>query len=238
MELKNKKTTLTDDAELYSHKTDKMTTKEKWQSLDKKGKWEFFKNYYLLKVICIIAGGGLVFSILFTILKPKPETVLNFTVTDMLMNDTEVDVLNNDFLDKLGLDKENYTVTMNRNISFLTDGMNSAESYTIFFAARELDVTIMPLKAFKDRAPYGFFLNVDEYLSEEDMNKFGDRLVYAERYDETDNVIPDSYKAYGIIVEDCPYISGNFYPEPIVFVVNSCSKHLDNAKLMAEFLFK
>ena len=52
MNLKNKKTTLGDDAALYSHRED-VSEKEKWESMNSKERLRYFADYYLGKIVSL-----------------------------------------------------------------------------------------------------------------------------------------------------------------------------------------
>lgn len=244
MELKNKKTTLGDDAALYEHRTSNMTTKEKWNSLDKKGKWDFFMAYFLPKIVGIGIVGGLLISLLVTIFKPKPDKYISFTVSDMLMSEEEINVLKSDFLEYKNLDPEKNTVQINSNCYFLTDEVNARQFFMVYYAVGELDVTLMPLKAFNmvtetPSAANGMFVDVNEYLTPELKERFKDDFVYVLKTDSEGNEFLEGTEyPCGIIVKDSKYISGNFYSEPMVIAVNGCTKDLSKCTEMIEFLFK
>lgn len=239
MELQNKKTTLDDNAELYRHSGDNMTTKEKWKSLDAKGKWEFFKQYYLFKVVCVLVIGGVLLSVLITIFKPKPETVCNLLVSDLLMSEEEVKTVQNEFLESLGLDKKDFELTTATNCYFLTDEMNARQFFTVYYAVGDLDVVILPRKVFNMIAPNGFFLDVHEYLTADELNGYSERIVSSPRIDsESERLVDGSEYPCAIIIQDSKYVSGNMYNDSIVLAVCACSTHMDNAKKLIDFLFK
>lgn len=240
MDLENKKTTLQDDAALYAHRTDGMTAKEKWNSLDRKGKWEFFKNYYLMKIIGIGVTAALVISLLVTIFKSKPDTYLSFTVSDMLMSEEEINILKDSYISAMNLDPKKQTIQINSNCYFLTDEVNARQFFMVYYAVGELDVTIMPLKAFEriTQNPADLFLDVNTYLTPELKEKFGENYVYSCKGDDDANPIEGTEYPCGIIIPECKYISGNYYSDPIVITVNSCTKDVDKCTEMLEFLFK
>jgi len=81
MNIKNKKTALSDDAALYSHKED-VSEQEKWASMTGKERWRYFADYYLGKIVVTVIILAVVGSILYTILTPKPEVVLSVAVVE------------------------------------------------------------------------------------------------------------------------------------------------------------
>ena len=77
MDLNHKKTTLGDEAALYHHRED-ISEKEKWAAMSGREKWEYFKAYYLLKVVAGFGSAAFVIALLYTMFAPKPETVFCF----------------------------------------------------------------------------------------------------------------------------------------------------------------
>ena len=53
MNINNKKTTLNDEAAIYTH-DENVSEKEKWQAMSGKRKWQYFKDYYLGKIVAIL----------------------------------------------------------------------------------------------------------------------------------------------------------------------------------------
>lgn len=105
MELKNKKTVLSDDAAIYHH--DEYTSeKEKWKNLHGRERWEYFKNYYVMKVIVSIVVVALSISLLITIFSPKPDTVFFAAIVNSSLLDTQIETVKDEFESAISLDPE------------------------------------------------------------------------------------------------------------------------------------
>ena len=84
MDLNGKKTALNDESTIYQQQ-EELSEKEKLKQMSWLQKLDYFKSYYLMKVIAVLAVLGLVVSILYTALSPKLETVLSVAVIDYVM---------------------------------------------------------------------------------------------------------------------------------------------------------
>ena len=75
MDIKNRKTTLSDDAEIYNRSKDTVT-KEDLKNLPMKQKWLYFKDYYLKGTAAVLAGVILVCYLVYTmVLNPHKEVL-------------------------------------------------------------------------------------------------------------------------------------------------------------------
>ena len=55
--LEGKKTALNDDAEIYklgTERSESKSSKQHWNELSAKGKWQYFRNYYLWKTLLLL----------------------------------------------------------------------------------------------------------------------------------------------------------------------------------------
>ncbi len=239
MNVDNKKTALNDDSELYKHSTDNMTEKEKFRSLDAKGKWEFFASYYLGKIVLTIVIIGLLGSLLWNIFKPRPNEVIGVIVTDFVMSEEETARVNADFMEVLGLDPEKNEVNFLTNMYFLTDEYNSMQYFAVHLASGDGNVVIMPESVFKNLAPNGYFLTAEEFLSEKELSALSDRFVKSPLInDELTAYVEGSEADYGILISGTEYVSGNGCKEPIVLAVCGNTKDLDKVDQLIKLLFK
>ena len=179
MNIENKQTALKDDAEIYAHNTDKMTDKEKFASLDAKGKWEFFKNYYLGKIVVGVIVAALLISLGWNIFKPRPETVFNISVSDLALSETEVETLQAEVMTLLGCDGKKQTVETYNNMFLITDSYNSMQFFVVHLASGELDVIFMPQQVFEGLAPNSYFMPVTDVLDAAGAERLKDKFVYS-----------------------------------------------------------
>ncbi len=238
MNIENKQTALKDDAEIYAHNTDNMTDKEKFASLDAKGKWEFFKSYYLGKIAVVLIVAALLISLGWNIFKPKPEQILNISVSDLALSEEETEILKNEMIKALNVDTKKQTVEAYTNMFLISDPYNSMQFFVVHLAGGEFDVIILPQQAFEGLAPNSYFMPVTEILDEKEMERFKDKLVYSGVFNEDHtDIVPGSEQPYGIKADGSKYISGNGYTEPIVIAVAVNSKHTENVKAFIDLVF-
>ena len=76
-----KKTVLDDNASIYQ-KREEESEKQKWERMDKKQKAGYFLDYYLLKIIVGILLSILIIFLIWSVVRPKPETVLGIAIVD------------------------------------------------------------------------------------------------------------------------------------------------------------
>jgi len=91
---------------------DAKSTKEKWSELDAKGKFQFFKDYYLLKTVIIVAVVVLLGSIIWAVVKPKPTSIKGILILDSLLDETEVNNYFEGIVKDMGLDTSKYTYSV------------------------------------------------------------------------------------------------------------------------------
>ncbi len=127
MQIGNKRTALKDNAALYTHETDGLTDKEIMKSLKGRKKWIQFRDYYLMKIIAIMAVLAFVGSLLYTVLKPKPKTIFYAAVCDMTVDLENRDLIEKDFQEYVGIDKEKEDILFDSAYYFETDEVSSQQ---------------------------------------------------------------------------------------------------------------
>lgn len=236
MILKNKKTVLSDDAALYSHKED-VSEKEKWESMTKKERFRYFADYYLGKIIAVIIVVAVLCSILYTMLTPKPETQLSVAIINDAGNQALYDELQNRFNEIIGLEEETQQTLFDTGYYFGDYDYQAWQKYSIYNMVGDLDVTIMPYSVFEQYAPGNYFYPVTAQLSSGLYASLSDYLLETKQRGEDGNLIPDSETVYGINISSTWLYEGQQIVEPMVLVINLAPKNPENIEKLLTLLF-
>ena len=238
MQIGNKKTTLKDNAALYTHETDGMTEREKFKSLKGRKKWIQFRDYYLLKIVAIVAVLAFVASLLYTVLKPRPETVFYAAISDYVIDFDEVEALQQEFDDHIKLDTQKQETLFDTSFLFKTTDTGSTQKFAVYMTVGQMSVVILPQSAFEERAVYSYFKPLSEILPTDLYLKLTDRMVMSGIYDEDGVLIDDSEKAYGIRLDGLRHFEKTNTSEPVVLAVASSWVNDDICVDFIEFLLK
>ncbi len=238
MQIGEKKSQLSDDSALYSHSTDNLTDKEKFKSLKGKKKFEFFRDYYLVKIIaivCIVAFGA---SLLYTILKPKSETVFYAAIGDDSMPFAKIEEIQSAFNEIIGVDPETQETCFDTTFYFKSDYYNAVQKFGIYVAVSQIDVCIIPESVFETMAVNSYFKPISEALDTDTYLLVADKLVMSGTNDDDGNLIPDSESAYGIRLNDTKYYEGFDYDEDVVLCIlantTNSAKCVEFVKMLVE----
>ncbi len=147
-DIDQKKTMLEDDASIYQKREEReesKSVKEKWSQLDAKGKWHFFVDYYLLKLLLVLFFGGIIISLLYTTFKHKPEELSYIALLDSKLNSVAVEEFFETAVVDMGLDPKDYTIFCNSSLASGTAGDGTTISTYMF--AGTIDFFIAPADA-------------------------------------------------------------------------------------------
>ncbi len=136
-----------------SNKTVKMQS-IKFSEVPKGERVQFFLDYYLLKLIAIIAIIVTVIYIIVGIFSPRTEEVLNVAVFDESLNSATILNVENEVLNSLGISEENRKVTIDATYYSSMRGMDKLQVLVINGG---VDVVIAPEEVFLGLAQYGYF---------------------------------------------------------------------------------
>lgn len=181
MDVKHKKTALDDDSEIYKSR-DNSFGKKDIRSLSGKEKLEYFRDYYLLKVIIILAVLVFVAVLLNTTVFNRSECRLAL----VLLNEsqlTESAGLNEAIEEYLDIQNKNdYTSVENYSL----EDAQMQMAYITKNAAGAVDVIICPRDYFEEQAARGMFMDLSEFLSEDMCEEFSDRMLEVREVKEED----------------------------------------------------
>lgn len=203
MNIENKKTALKDDAALYQKRGEAISQKD-LKNLSSKQKFEYFKDYYLLKIVIAVAVIAVVAHMIYTMLFNKTETVLSIGVLGSAYI-TETVAMEDSIREALQIESEDQLVNVG-NYDLEQSAQNMA--YVARLSAHDLDIILCDQEYFDAQCQFEHFLPLEEFLTPELMEKYQDRFVTGKTaiLDENGEII--SYgeeKPYGILVSDSPF---------------------------------
>lgn len=239
MDVKNKKTVLSDEAALYQHKAN-ITEKEKWQQMSGSRKWEYFKEYYLMKLVVTVIVVAVIGSILHTMLSPKPDMLFSVAIINDSFYQESYDEVQEKFEEVLQIDPETQETLFDTGYSISVEQYGSIESlqkFAMYNAVGDLDVTIMPESVFEAYAPVDYFSPVAGHLPTDLYMALSDYLLECQRMDEDGNLIPDSETVFGIDISSTWIYEGQQRTEPMVLAINLATTKEENIEKFLRLLF-
>lgn len=236
MNLKNKKTTLNDDAALYSHRED-VSEKEKWENMTTKERLRYFADYYLGKIVVVIIVLAVVGSIVYTMLRPRPDIMLSVAVVEDGINQQVYDDLKIKLEEFMALEPEKQETVFDTGYNFSNGDYQSWQKFSMLNLVGDLDVTLMPKSVFEEYAPGNYFSTVSPYLSESLSAALEPYFLEITLENDDGNEIPDSKAVYGIELSSTWPYQNVQREEPMVLVINAAPKHAENIDDFLYFLF-
>ena len=201
MNIENKKKAIGEDSVLYQKRDDSLGRKD-ISALSRGDKWQYFKDYYLMKVIaaalCLIMLGNLVYNMVFK----QQEHIISIAVVDeCFITDTE-DMC--EYLhESLGMTKDTQMVSV---ANYSLSDPNQQMAFSTRYAAEDTDIILCNSEYFKQFAAQGFFCDLKDFLPEDTYESLKDRMMTGRisEFDIEGNVVSEGMEAeYGI------NISGN-----------------------------
>ncbi len=172
MDIKNRKTTLGDDAEIYNRSKDTIT-KEELKNLPLKQKLLYFKDYYLKGTLAVVAAVVFaLYMVYITMINPTKEVLSVMFLSGSYVSDQAG--MSQSLKEYLGIERKKDTVS----VSYydLNDSqMNMA--YMTIVGAGQADLIICPYSVFERQARLGFLADLSEYLPPEMYERLSGRMV-------------------------------------------------------------
>lgn len=228
-----KETRLTDDAQIYQPR-DTRSEKEKFQSMNRKEKIQYFNQYYLGKMLVGIVVVCFIGYIIYSFVKPKVVTALYTAVLDGCIDVETTSSFESDMTERLGLDTKE-SIVMFDNSYYITSNSSysssNIEKLVVYIAAGDVDVMIGPETTMNQYALAGYFSKMSECLPTDLFSTLTDNFYYSTT-DEDDENAP-----YGIYLDEYAIRDDNGEPimRPVLAIVAN-SKYKDNAVIFIESL--
>lgn len=226
------------DGLIYQQRDD-TNYKEEYEKLDRKGKFQFFKDYYL-QTILIVAALVLIGGYYLVKAVTKPQNILYIAICDDTFQEDKVEELERAVGTYLGLDNKREVVEINTNFSH-TNGTLSEQLQSYIYAG-SCDVVIASEEGFEGLASAGYFLEPDTsdavavFKEQEEQNRFYFPVVDGEQIRGEKELDATKYN-FGISVKDCAKYKalGGFQDTAVLGVTNS-SKRQEEAAAFLQFL--
>lgn len=236
MNLKNKRTVLSDDAALYSHRED-VSEKEKWETMTTKERLRYFADYYLVKIVVTVIVVAALASLIVTMLRPQPDIMLAVAVVEDAANQAVYEKMQTKFEEVIGLDPETQETTLDTGYILSGNDYEAWQKFSLYNMVGDLDVTIMPKTVFEKYAPGNYFAPVSERLPGELYAALEPYHVESLMRDEEGNLMPDSETVLGIDISSTWIYDEVKITEPMILIINLAPKNGDNIDELLTLLF-
>lgn len=233
-----KETRLDDSASIYERRNPK-TEKQKLSEMNGKEKWQYYKDYYFKKTIVSVLLLSLVGYFLYTVLSPKPETVLHVACANYQFSEEQIEEIQNGFAEYLGINTETQEVFFDPSYILSDLEYTSAEKLAVLSFAKELDIIITPESKFKEYAFSGSLWSLSDQLPTDLYSALSDKFYLSQvRQDEEpmDEATGPSY-VFGIYLDDTELFKDYPSEDPPVLGIVLSGSHNENAVEFIRYLF-
>lgn len=240
---KGKKTSLTEEASIYQKRQDDLSDKERIKNMTGKQKRDFFKTYYLPKLLVILAVAGVVFYIVWVDFINKSHIYMRCAILNESITDSTLTEFSDRFTDSL---KMNYKKNRASFYMYYTrsdvaremgaDTGSDLSEISSRLVANSLDCMIASYEDVENiYLKNGFIMNLNDFLSEKEKKDLKPYLVTQK--DEADKVI-------GISLKDCKKYRTLFTgrtpitKEPVLYVItNATDEGKNHVKQLIHYLY-
>ena len=165
-----KESVLDEEAYIYNRRGDEKEA-DKWKQMSSKQKFAYFNDYYRNKLIALIIVIGVIISLAYTILSPKPEVVASIAVINDYWNDEKTTELTNELSSYLELQEGKQEVQIDDTYFLTETGMGNEIANTqrlaAKFAAGDINIVLADKIKFDELADNGTFAKVSEVMDKD-----------------------------------------------------------------------
>ena len=243
--LKGRKTSLSDEASIYAKRSENLSEKEKLEQMTGKEKWNYFAAYYLPKiaiiaVVILIAG-----YILWTDFIHKEKVYFRCAVLNENIPDNSLAEFGDHFTESLGKDTSKEGSSF---YCYFTDsaaaagaGASAANDQTEIVSRLVTGMLDGMIASPEDAANYldnNFYVDIKTFLTDEEYRLLKDSLYFTEIKD-----VPEE-RAWGISLKNSPVWQSLFADHPALIdnpvffiVVNSEDEAQEYARKLIHYFF-
>lgn len=240
---KGKKTSLTEEASIYQKRQDDLSDKERIKNMTGKQKRDFFKTYYLPKLLVILAVAGVVFYIVWVDFINKSHIYMRCAILNESITDSTLTEFSDRFTDSL---KMNYKKNRASFYMYYTrsdvaremgaDTGSDLSEISSRLVANSLDCMIASYEDVENiYLKNGFIMNLNNFLSENEKKAL--KPYFVTKKNEADKVI-------GISLKDCKKYRTLFTgrtpitEEPVLYVITNATDEGKNyVKQLIHYLY-
>ena len=235
MDLTNKKTALDDSADIYQEREEK-TQRERWKEMKTfRQKWDYFKEYYLVKTIAAVVVVALLAYLGYSIFSPKPEQIFNAAIIDYVVPETSRLTMEEEFFVYLEGTEQQF-VEFDDSFAFYKD-YNYAirRSFMTYVIAGDMDVIIMPETLFE--AYVAYYTPLADVLPADLYEQLSEYFVKASKRDAQGNILEGTEQFFGIDITNVPLMQDTMCEERVILTVVGTSSKTENAVEFIKYLF-
>lgn len=240
---KGKKTSLTEEASIYQKRQDDLSDKERIKNMTGKQKRDFFRTYYLPKLLVILAVAGVVFYIVWVDFINKSHIYMRCAILNESITDSTLTEFSDRFTDSMKMDyKKNrasfymYYTRSDVAREMGADTGSDLSEISSRLVANSLDCMIASYEDVENiYLKNGFIMNLNNFLSENEKKALKPYLVT--KKNEADKVI-------GISLKDCKKYRTLFTgrtpitEEPVLYVITNATDEGKNyVKQLIHYLY-
>ena len=240
---KGKKTSLTEEASIYQKRQDDLSDKERMKNMTGKQKRDFFKTYYLPKLLVILAVAGVVFYIVWFDFINKSHIYMRCAILNESITDSILTEFSDRFTDSMKMDyKKNrasfymYYTRSDVAREMGADTGSDLSEISSRLVANSLDCMIASYEDVENiYLKNGFIMNLNDFLSKKEKEAL--KPYFVTQKDETDKVI-------GISLKDCKKYQTLFTgrtpitKEPVLYVITNATDEGKNyVKQLIHYLY-
>jgi hypothetical protein len=240
---KGKKTSLTEEASIYQKRQDDLSDKERIKNMTGKQKRDFFKTYYLPKLLVILAVAGVVFYIVWVDFINKSHIYMRCAILNESITDSTLTEFSDRFTDSMKMDyKKNrasfymYYTRSDVAREMGADTGSDLSEISSRLVANSLDCMIASYEDVENiYLKNGFIMNLNNFLSENEKKAL--KPYFVTKKNEADKVI-------GISLKDCKKYRTLFTgrtpitEEPVLYVITNATNEGKNyVKQLIHYLY-
>ena len=240
---KGKKTSLTEEASIYQKRQDDLSDKERIKNMTGKQKRDFFRTYYLPKLLVILAVAGVVFYIVWVDFINKSHIYLRCAILNESITDSTLTEFSDRFTDSMKMDyKKNrasfymYYTRSDVAREMGADTGSDLSEISSRLVANSLDCMIASYEDVVNiYLKNGFIMNLNNFLSENEKKAL--KPYFVTKKNEADKVI-------GISLKDCKKYRTLFTgrtpitEEPVLYVITNATNEGKNyVKQLIHYLY-
>lgn len=233
-----KQTRIDDNASIYERRNPK-SERQKLSEMNGREKWQYFKDYYFKKTVISVLLISLVGYFLYTVLSPKPETVLHIACANYQFSEEQIEQLEQEVADYLGINPNTQEVLFDPSYILSDFDYSSAEKLSVLAFARELDVLIVPESKFQEYAFSGSLWSLSDQLPTDLYSALSDKFYLSQlRQDEEsyENATGPSY-VFGIYLDEVELFKNYPTEDPPVLGIVLSGENNENAVEFIRYLF-